>query len=287
MDSTQIISEVARWRDTVPLEELLDSIAEGMGGAEALSVSLEQAAQSAHEAHLRSVEAMRDEDVERLEKIQGMAESFCTWLHAKGAQQMEKDSDAAVDTVRQLSGSFNKAARAVRLSMVLKHEVVGLRPLPNVRAAGAANQNGPGAHAGGQGSGERAGLTDQGERGDLTDAELRREVEEERGLYLLALLDAFEEDAASAPPEIKAEVERQSPAVNLTVLAASIPHPKLDRRIADIHLGRLWDAMAPRNSTKPEALAPPDWETVSRRRWNDEPHRRRRAERAAQRGRRP
>ena len=27
MDSTQIISEVARWRDTVPLEELLDSIA--------------------------------------------------------------------------------------------------------------------------------------------------------------------------------------------------------------------------------------------------------------------
>ena len=79
--------------------------------------------------------AMRDGDVARLENIQGMAESFCTWLHAKGEAQMARDDDAAVEKIRQVSGSFNKAARAVRLSMVLKHEVAGLRPLPRLAPA--------------------------------------------------------------------------------------------------------------------------------------------------------
>jgi hypothetical protein len=130
--------------------------------------------------------------------------------------------------------------------------------------------------------GERAG---SGERREETDAERRERLEDERSIYLLALLNAFEEDAANAPPEIQAEVDRQSPVVNLTTIAASIPHPKLDRRIADIHLGQLWDAVAPRNATKPEALAPPTWDTVSRRRANDEAHRRWRAEKAARKGR--
>src|ERR1700760_3827245 len=78
-----------------------------------------------------ALDAMRDGDVARLERLQDMAEAFCGWLHAKGAQEMEKGSDGSVETVRQLSTSFNKAARAVRLAMVLKHEVAGLRPLPN------------------------------------------------------------------------------------------------------------------------------------------------------------
>ena len=69
----------------------------------------------------------------------------------------------------------------------------------------------------------------------------------------------------------------------LTTIAASIPHPNLDRRIADIHLGRLWDGVSPRHATKPAALAPPDWDSVRRERWNDERHRIARAERAARR----
>ena len=64
---------------------------------------------------------------------------FTQVLKVVGAQ------NAAVDKVQQLSASFNKAARAVRLSMMLKHEVVGLRPLPQLRAtaasAGPANEN--------------------------------------------------------------------------------------------------------------------------------------------------
>jgi hypothetical protein len=189
--------------------------------------------------------------------------------------------------VRQLSTSFNKAARAVRLSMVLKHEVAGLRPLPNVRPAAAANENGAApasaARPGGRHRhfGERAGSN---ERREETDAE-REKRQDDFSIYLLALLDAFEEDAADASPEIRAEVDRQSPVVSLTTIAASIPHPKLDRRIADIHLGQLWDVLGPRNATKPEALAPPTWDTVSHRRANDENHRRWRAEKAARKGR--
>ena len=69
----------------------------------------------------------------------------------------------------------------------------------------------------------------------------------------------------------------------LTTIAASIPHPRLDRAIADIHLGKLWDSFAPRNATKPEALGPPDPEALSQRSWNAAPHQRGRAAKATQR----
>ena len=100
---------------------------------------------------------------------------------------------------------------------------------------------------------------------------------------MLALLDAFDKDVAAASPEIPAEVQAQSPAVILTTIAASIPHPSLDRRIAEIRLGELWDLLAPQNATKPEALAPPTWETVRRDLWNDDDHRELRAAREARR----
>ena len=103
------------------------------------------------------------------------------------------------------------------------------------------------------------------------------------GLYLLALLDAFDKDVAEASPEIQAEVKRQSPAIVLTQIAAQIPHPNLDRRIADIHLGRLWDSVPPRHAEKPASLAPPDWDSVRRERWNDERHRMARAARETRR----
>ena len=69
----------------------------------------------------------------------------------------------------------------------------------------------------------------------------------------------------------------------LTTIAASIPHPNLDRRMADIHLGQLWDSVSPHHAIKPESLAPPNWDSVRRERWNDERHRTARAERAARR----
>jgi hypothetical protein len=238
---------------------------------------------------------MRAADVARLENLQGMAESFCTWLHAKGAQQMQRDDEAAVDKIRQLSGSFNKAARAARLTMVLKHEVAGLRPLPQSRAG----QNGAGSQAGAANQNEAAAVAANGpaKRGAETREEKERREKEEwqervdarkdeedaMGLYLLALLDAFEKDVAEAPEEIQAEFKRQSPAVILTSIAAQIPHPNLDRRIADIHLGRLWDSVPPRHAEKPASLAPPDWDSVRRERWNDERHRMARAERQARR----
>ena len=209
---------------------------------------------------------MRDADVGTLQTIQGMAESFCTWLHTKGAQQMEKDTDEAVDMVRQLSTSFNKAARAVRLSMVLKHEVAGLRPLPNVRPAAAvpANENGAA-----PGSAARAGERESwsGERREETDAERTKRRQDNLHDYMRTLSDVLNEDLVDAPPEIQAEAAHQSLAVRLTTIAASIPHPKLDRKIADTYLGQIWDSLAPRYAKKPEALGPPAPEAIAER-WN-------------------
>ena len=288
MNAEHVMSGLAGLRETIPVAELFGMVIESLGGQEALAAALGDEVENEADRHRDKagpdLDAMRDSDVARLENIQGMAESFCTWLHAKGEAQMKRDDDAAVDKVRQLSGSFNKAARAVRLSMVLKHEVAGLRPLPQARPNqhGTGSQDGPGAAAGNRGTPGRD-AKERRETEYLTELDARHEAEDEHGLYVLALLDAFDKDLASAPPEIQAEVKRQSPAVILTSIAASIPHPNLDRRIADIQLGRIWDNVAPRNATKPEALAPPNWDTVRRVRWNDEAHRKARAERAARR----
>lgn len=302
MNAEHVMSELAALRDRFTLPELFNMVVDSLGGeaafADALGEEYAREAERPREAAAADgddkaggddkLAAMRDADVARLENLQGMGESFCTWLHAKGQAQMARDDDAAVDRIRQLSGSFNKAARAVRLSMVLKHEVAGLRPLPQARAVGggnqgaAANQNEAGAPA--KRGAETREDKERREKEDYqTELDARKDAEDEIGLYLLALMDAFDKDAAEAGPEIQAEIKGQPPAVVLTTIAASIPHPHLDRRIADIQLGRLWDSFSPRHATKPEALAPPDWETVRRERWNDERHRKARAERAARR----
>ena len=171
MTSEQLIAELAALREKHTLDEVMEMVVTGLGGREKFEAELaeldEDEADETEEPDPLTV--MRDADVGTLQTIQGMVESFCTWLHAKGAQQMEKDTDEAVDMVRQLSTSFNKAARAVRLSMVLKHEVAGLRPLPNVRpAAGAANENGPASGSAAR-PGERESMS--GERREETDAE--------------------------------------------------------------------------------------------------------------------
>jgi hypothetical protein len=295
MSTEHVVSGLAALRDTIALPELFGMVIESLGGqaalADALGNQVESEAAKGEQDRPRDaagldLDAMRDSDVARMQNIQGMAETFCTWLHAKGEQQMKRDDDAAADRLRQLSGSFSKAARAVRLSMVLKHEVAGLRPLPQARAgnqAGAANQNNA-ANRGGNRSGnhEPVGRAFSSDPVDWTEDE-RDDAEDEFGLEMLALLDAFDKDVATASPEIQEEVKQQSVAVILTKVAASIPHPHLDRRIAEIRLSELWDAMAPVNATKPDALAAPDWESVRRDLWNDDDHREARAAREARR----
>ena len=149
MSHEQFIAELAALREKHTLDEVIELVLEGLGGRDKVDAELDARdgvdADDDGEETPDPLTVMRDADVARLETIQGMAESFCTWLHAKGEAQMKQDTDAAVDKVQQLSASFNKAARAVRLSMMLKHEVVGLRPLPQSRAAaaaGPANENG-------------------------------------------------------------------------------------------------------------------------------------------------
>jgi hypothetical protein len=287
MANERLIAELAALREKHTLDEVLELVMVGLGGKEKVAAELDEQAE-AYAALNGEAETpdpltvMRDADVGRLETIQTMAESFCTWLHAKGEAQMKLDTDEAVDKVRQLSTSFNKAARAVRLSMVLKHEVAGLRPLPHVRpAAGAANENGPAS-----GSAARAGDREDrsGERREESDAELTKRKLDNLQNYMRTLSAVLDEDLADAPPEIQAEAKRQSLSVKLTTIAASIPHPKLDRKIADTYLGEMWDSFAPRYATKPEALGPPDPEVVSKRSWNVAPHQRTRGGKAAQRG---
>jgi hypothetical protein len=279
MAHEQLIAELAALREKHTLDEVLELVMVGLGGKEKVAAELEEydddEAGDAETPDPLSV--MRDADVARLENIQGMAESFCTWLHAKGEAQMKQDTDEAVEKVRQLSTSFNKAARAVRLSMVLKHEVAGLRPLPHVRpAAGAANENGPAARSRDHESGS-------GERREETDAERTERLKNNLHNHMRALSAVLDEDLVDAPPEIQAEAKGQSLAVRLTTIAASISHPRLDRKIADTYLGQLWDSLAPRNAKKPEALGPPDPEVLSRRSWNVTPHQRARGAKAAQR----
>ena len=86
---------------------------------------------------------MRAADIAQLEDLQAMAMCFAKWLHQKGADQMEGGGEKSAAEVRQLSHSFNRAARAVRQIVVLKQEVADLRPMPGSRPAVAANQNLP------------------------------------------------------------------------------------------------------------------------------------------------
>jgi hypothetical protein len=102
MAHEQLIAELAALREKHTLDEVLELVMVGLGGKEKVAAELEEydddEAGDAETPDPLSV--MRDADVARLENIQGMAESFCTWLHAKGAREMEKDTDEAVDKVR-------------------------------------------------------------------------------------------------------------------------------------------------------------------------------------------
>jgi hypothetical protein len=283
MASEQLIAELAALREQHTLDEVLEMVMVGLGGREKVWAEMEEQGEDEadDEETPDPLAVMRDADVGRLETIQSMAESFCTWLHAKGAQQMEKDTDEAVDRVRQLSTSFNKAARAVRLSMVLKHEVAGLRPVPNARpAAAAANENGP-ASASAARPGERESRS--GERREETDAERTERNLDSLHDYMRTLSAVLDEDLADAPPEIQARAKGESLAARLTTIAASIPHPRLDRKIADTYLGQMWDSFAPRYAEKPEALGPPDPEALAQRSWNVDRQPRARAAKAARR----
>lgn len=204
--------------------------------------------------------AMRAADVARLEALQDMAEAFAGWLHQKGAETMaqsapqgsgeqksenQKSGDPAADRLRQLSNSFNRAARAVRQIMVLKHEVAGLRAVAGVRAAPAGD--GP---QGGRGAASRSGTGARRpwDRRDYNDDDAKRSREGEARVqaYFDLLHEAIQIDIAAAGPEIIEEARRESIATKLTTIAAKIPHPALDACVLDYQMEELWQLFAPR-----------------------------------------
>jgi hypothetical protein len=207
---------------------------------------------------------MRVDDVSQLEELQNMAMSFATWLHDKGAEEMETGGERSGDKVRQLSNAFNKAARAVRQIMVLKHEMEGLRPTPHARSqngngAGPANQNQPSRVRPAANAGSTPTMRERNDSylENLTEEEYN-DLETKADLWAQKLIDAFDLDLQAADPEIRADAEKQSTAIRLTRVASQIPHPNLDKAIVAIEMGKLWDMWGPRYAERPPGLAPPD-----------------------------
>ena len=199
---------------------------------------------------------MRAADIAQLEDLQAMAMCFAKWLHRKGAEQMEVDGPKSAAEVRQLSHSFNRAARAVRQIVMLKQEVAELRPVPGSRPAAPANQNQPEARGPVRKSRNPFhGGSDRRDPSDMTDDE-RKELEEDINAYLAILMTALDEDIAAAGPNKVEEARGESTAAKLSVIAAGIPHPKLDAALAQIEMANLWDIFAPKYIAN-RALGPP------------------------------
>ncbi len=199
---------------------------------------------------------MRAADIAQLEDLQAMAMCFAKWLHQKGAQEMEAEGPKSAAEVRQLSHSFNRAARAVRQIVMLKQEVAELRPMPGSRPAVPANQNQREARGPVRKSRNPFhGGSDLRDPSDLTDDE-RKELEDDIEAYLQTLMTALDEDIAAAGPEKVEEASRESTAMKFSVIAAGIPHPKLDAALAKIEMASLWDIFAPKYIAN-RALGPP------------------------------
>jgi hypothetical protein len=198
---------------------------------------------------------MRDADVAQLEDLQAMAMTFAKWLHGQGAQQMESGGDKAAGEIRQLSHSFNRAARAVRQIVVLKHEVAELRPLPGSRSAAPANQNVR--PSSGNARHDRY-FQRQRERSDLDDYtdEERHAAEVEANAWLEKVVAALQVDIEAAGPEVVAHAAGQSIATKLSTIAAGIPHPTLDACLAEIEIRKLWNIFAPKYARN-RAQGPP------------------------------
>jgi hypothetical protein len=200
---------------------------------------------------------MRAADIAQLEDLQAMAMCFANWLHQEGAEQMESGGEKSAAEVRQLSHSFNRAARAVRQIVVLKQEVAELRPMPGSRPGVPANQNQLARR--GQTHNKHGSLYrapgDRSDLNDLTDDE-RKELEKDANTYLETLIAALDEDIAAAGPDMVEKARGQSIATKLSVIAAGIPHPKLDSALAKIEMAKLWKIFAPKYIAN-RALGPP------------------------------
>jgi len=205
---------------------------------------------------------LRADAVERLGALEDMAMDFAGWLHRQAAVEMETGGEKAADKVRTLSNSFGKAARAVRHIVVLRHEVAGLRLTPGTRVAGPANENTAPA-------GRKPAQTyfppgrdrsDYDRYNDMSDEERRdlKEREEEGFAYMKKLAAALQVDAEAAGPEMAKWAARESIAVKLSVIAQSIPHPTLDRAMADVELDRLWENFAPKKYPRQRPTGPPE-----------------------------
>jgi len=224
------------------------------------------------ERERRALKGLQGADVLTLEALQEMAMDFATWLHRKGAQQMAAGGEKAAEEVRALSQSFNRAARAVRQTMILKEEAAGLRPTPGTRivvgsrvGAGqiGANHNGravSGSGGSGRGASGRDWRSDRDRRDEADrDEEERREQEakEARYAYIAKLMEALAVDIEAAGPEWVERAEKESVAVRLTTIADSIPHPTLDAALARIQLDRLQQVFRRKPGQAPPGQGPP------------------------------
>ncbi len=209
---------------------------------------------------------LRADAVDRLGALEDMAMDFAGWLHAQGAEEMQKGEEKSPEKVRTLSNSFGKAARAVRHIMVLRHEVAGLRPTPGTRVVGPANENTAPAGrkpAAGTVSPDRDRRDDDW-YGVMSEKERRAlEQEDERLAYMEKLAAALQADAEAAGPEMAKWAARESIAVKLSVIAQSIPHPTLDRVITDLELDRMWEAFAPKKYPRQRPTGPPELPDLS------------------------
>jgi hypothetical protein len=171
--------------------------------------------------------------------LQNAAKEFAMWLRAKGAEQIEKGDDDDAGKVAAISNAFNKAARAVRQIVVLKHEVAGVRPTPNSRAP--ANQNS--ASGGGRAARGRrdGGGHDDRTRSDVADyneyiVKESLRAEDRFSAWWDYVLPSVQADLIAAG--LEADINN-SPAVILGRRLPTIPHPNLDAAILDIEHRRL------------------------------------------------
>jgi hypothetical protein len=195
------------------------------------------------EARERMVEA----DLAELADMQAMAKDFAGWLHRKGAEAMEAEGKNSAERVAALSSAFNKAARAMRQIVVLKHEVAGLRPCAHARPVAAAVNPNRG-RGGAKGSARSRGGHDDRTRSDIDDYD---EYSDGYNKY-------FTEELLHAEQRAEAWWDYVRPAVDADLIAGglghevgnsrnlklkklipTIPHPEFDKAILEVEHARI------------------------------------------------
>jgi hypothetical protein len=218
----------------------------------------QDAAPDEDEEDVESRAAMIEADLAELQDLQDAAKQFAMWLRRNGAEQMEMSEDDTGGKVAALSNAFNKAARAVRQIVVLKHEVAGLRATPHARAPANGNTASGGGRAprGGQG----AGGHDDRTRSDIDDyneyiADEGMRAEDRFRAWWDYVLPAIQADLIAAGLEVDVN---NSPKVILGKRLPTIPHPNLDQAILEIEHHRIAYLFGPDETPVWRGRANPD-----------------------------